>query len=186
MFKKILIALVLIIAIFLVIVALQPSDFHVERSATIAAPPAVAFAQVNDFHNWPAWSPWAKLDPACKYTYDGPASGRGASVAWAGNDEVGEGKMTILDSTPTELIRIKLEFVKPFAATNTAEFTFKPQGAQTNVNWAMFGQKNFMAKGMCLFMSMDKMVGKDFEKGLAQMKAVAEGPAPAQVAPAPK
>jgi hypothetical protein len=187
MFKKILIALVLIVAIFLVIVALQPADFRVERSATFAAPPAAAFAQVNDFHNWQAWSPWAKLDPACKYTYDGPASGVGASMAWAGNNEVGEGRMTILDSKPNELVRIKLEFLKPFAATNTAEFTFKPSGAgQTDVNWAMFGHNNFVAKGMCLFMSMDKMVGKDFEKGLAQMKAVAESFAVPATAPAPK
>jgi hypothetical protein len=129
---------------------------------------------VNDFHNWTAWSPWAKLDPAMKQTYEGAPAGTGAVSTWAGNKDVGEGRMTIIESRPSELIRIKLEFFKPFAATNTAEFTFKPAGDQTAVTWSMAGEKNFMAKAFGLFMNMDKMIGDDFEKGLANLKSVTE------------
>jgi uncharacterized protein YndB with AHSA1/START domain len=174
MFKKILIALAVIIVVFVIIVALQPSEFRIVRSATISAPAPAVFAQVNDFHHWEAWSPWAKLDPAAKATFEGPPAGRGAIFRWAGNNEVGEGSMTITESRPSDLIRIKLEFLRPFAATNTAEFTFKPEGSQTAVTWSMEGKNNFIAKAVCLFMNMDKMVGGQFEKGLAQMKSVAE------------
>ena len=174
MLKKTLIALAVIIVVFLIIVATRPADFRVTRSATIAAPPSVVFAQVNDFHKWEAWSPWAKIDPAMKQTYEGPSAGKGAVYSWAGNKEVGEGRMTITESRPSELIVIKLEFFKPFAALNTTEFTFQPEGNQTLVTWVMTGKNNFMAKAMCLFMNMEKMVGGDFEKGLASMKAVAE------------
>jgi hypothetical protein len=144
------------------------------RSASVSAPAPTVFAQVNDFHKWEAWSPWAKLDPAAKATFEGPSAGIGAIFRWAGNKEVGEGSMTITESRPSDLIRIKLEFLKPFAATNRAEFTFKPQGDQTVVTWSMEGKNNFMAKAFCLFMNMDKMVGSQFEKGLANMKALAE------------
>jgi uncharacterized protein YndB with AHSA1/START domain len=174
MLKKILIGIAVIVGAFVVIVALQPSDFRIVRSSTIAGPPATVFAQVNDFHKWEAWSPWAKLDPAAKSSFDGPAAGNGATFRWAGNEEVGEGSMTITESRPSDLIRIKLEFLKPFAATNTAEFTFKPEGEQTVVTWSMFGTNNFIAKAFCLFINMDKMVGGQFEKGLASMKSVAE------------
>jgi uncharacterized protein YndB with AHSA1/START domain len=174
MLKKILIGIAVIVGAFVVIVALQPSDFRIVRSSTIAAPPATVFAQVNDFHKWEAWSPWARLDPAAKSSFDGPAAGNGATFRWAGNEEVGEGSMTITESRPSDLIRIKLEFLKPFAATNTAEFTFKPEGEQTVVTWSMFGTNNFIAKAFCLFINMDKMVGGQFEKGLASMKSVAE------------
>jgi len=174
MFKKILIALAAIIALFLVVVAMQPSDFRIERAATISAPPAAVFAQVNDFHKWEAWSPWEKLDPAMKKNFEGAAAGTGAIYSWIGNSEVGEGRMTITESRPNELIGIKLEFLKPFAATNTTEFVFKPAGDQTAVTWSMFGKNNFMSKAFGLFMNMDKMIGTDFEKGLAQMKVVAE------------
>jgi hypothetical protein len=166
--------LVAIVSVFAIAVALQPSDFRVERSATIAAAPAVVFEQVNDFHNWEAWSPWAKLDPNCKNSFEGPSSGKDAVFTWDGNDKVGAGKMTILESKPSELVRIKLEFVRPFAATNTAEFAFKPAAEQTAVTWSMSGQNNFVGKAFCLFMNMDKHVGGDFEKGLASMKQVAE------------
>ena len=174
MLKKILIALAAIVVVFLVIVALQPADFRIARSATISAPPAMVFANVNDFHKWQAWSPWAKLDPAMKQSYEGAPSGSGAISRWSGNDQVGAGSMTILDSRPDENIKIKLEFLKPFQATNTAEFTFKPEGNQTVVSWSMTGQNNFMAKAFGLFMNMDKIVGGDFEKGLAQLKSLAE------------
>lgn len=172
--KKILIGFVAILAIFSIVVAFQPPDFAISRSASMAAPPAVAFAQVNDFHQWEAWSPWAKLDPAMKTTYEGPGAGTGAIYSWAGNDQVGEGRMTIVDSRPGELVRIKLEFLKPFPATNQADFTFKGDAAQTTVTWTMSGRKNFIQKAFCMFMDMDKMVGADFEKGLAQMKTAAE------------
>lgn len=160
-----------------VIVALQPSDFRVTRSTTISAPPPAVFAQVNDFHKWQAWNPWGKIDPAMKQTYEGAPAGTGAIYTWSGNNEVGEGRMTITDSRPNELIRVKLEFFKPFAGTNTADFTFKPEGNQTLVTWSMFGEKNFMAKAIHLVMNMDKMIGGQFEKGLADMKSVVEAPA---------
>lgn len=173
--KKVLIGFVAILAIFAIVVALQPPDFAVSRSAAIEAPPSAPFAQVNDFHAWEAWSPWAKIDPAMTKKYDGPASGTGAIYSWAGNDKVGEGRMTILESRPGELVRIKLEFLKPFPATNQTDFTFKGDGARTSVTWTMTGRKNFIQKGFCMFMDMDKMVGGDFEKGLAQMKSAVEG-----------
>ena len=174
MLKKFLIAIAAIIVVFVVVVALQPAEFRIVRSATISAPAPAVFAQVNDFHNWEAWSPWAKLDPAAKATFEGPSAGMGAIFRWAGNKDVGEGSMTITESRPSDLIRIKLEFLKPFEATNTAEFTFKPEGNQTGVTWSMEGKNNFIAKAVCLFMNMDKMVGGQFEQGLAQMKSVAE------------
>jgi len=174
MLIKIVIGVVVVIGVFAVIVAMRPSDFRVERSAVVAAPAPVVFAQVNDLHNWDAWSPFAKLDPAAKQTFEGPRAGTGAALAWAGNRQAGEGRMTITESRPYELIRFRLDFVKPFAVTNTAEFTFTPRGVQTAVTWSMSGRQNFMAKAFCMFMSMDKMVGGEFEKGLAQMKSVAE------------
>ena len=178
MIKKILLLAVVVIvvgiAIFAVVVAMQPSHYQVQRSATINAPAAVVFNQVNDFHKWDAWSPWAKLDPNMKTTHEGSPAGTGAVYSWTGNSDVGEGKMTITDSKPGELIKIKLEFIKPFAATSDTVFNFKPQGNQTAVTWTMDGENNFVGKAMCLFMNMDKMVGGDFEKGLAQMKTIAE------------
>jgi hypothetical protein len=179
MLTKILIALAIIVVVLVVIVALQPSDFRVARSTAISAPPPAVFAQVNDFHKWEAWNPWGKIDPAMKQTYDGAPAGPGAIYTWSGNNEVGEGRMTIAESRPNELVRVKLEFFKPFAATNTAEFTFVPEGNQTRVTWSMFGEKNFMAKAIHLFMNMDKMIGGQFEKGLAAMKSIVE-PAPKQ------
>ena len=131
MLKIILIAVAVIVVVLAVIVVLQPSEFRVARSATISAPASTVFAQVNDFHKWQAWNPWGKIDPAMKQTYEGAPAGTGAIYTWAGNNEVGEGRMTIIESRPSELIRVKLEFFKPFAATNTAEFTFKPE-AQSN------------------------------------------------------
>jgi hypothetical protein len=174
MFKKILIGLAIVVVVLAIFIALQPSHYRVERSATMNAPASVVFAQVNDFHKWNAWSPWAKLDPAMKQTFEGAPAGNGAVYTWAGNKDVGEGHMTIIDSHPSDLIKIKLEFIKPFAATNATDFTFKPQGNQTAVTWTMSGDNNFIGKAFSLFMNMDKVVGGDFEKGLAQMKAVAE------------
>lgn len=172
--------LVLAVAVLAVVVALQPSEFRIQRTATMAAPPSAAFAQVNDFHKWEAWSPWAKLDPSAKNTFEGPSSGKGAAFAWAGNNKVGEGRMTIVESRPDELIRIKLEFQKPFAATNTAEFSFKPEGDRTAVTWSMYGHNNFVARAVCLFVDMDKALGAEFEKGLAGIKSAAEASAQAR------
>src|SRR5256885_2151620 len=124
---EILIGVAIVVALFAVVVALRPSAFRVQRTAKIVAPPARVFARVNDLHKWEDWSPWAKIDPACRVNYDGAAAGTGAIMSWAGNNKVGEGRMTITDTKPDELVRIKLEFFKPFKATNTAEFTFAPQ-----------------------------------------------------------
>jgi hypothetical protein len=175
MLTKILIGVVAIIAVFLIVVALQPSAFRVTRQATITAAPDAVFAYVNDLHNWDAWSPWAKLDPEMKKSYEGASSGEGAIYAWNGNKEVGEGRTTIIESRPSELIHIKLEFLRPFACRNDVEFTFEPQDDGTLVTWKMWGENNFIAKAVHLFMDMDKMVGGDFEKGLANLKSVVEG-----------
>ena len=174
MIKKILIAIAVIVVVFLIVVALQPGDFRVARTATMSAPASAVFAQVNELRNWEAWSPWAKLDPAAKNAFEGPPAGTGAIFRWAGNNQVGEGSMTITESRPSELVRFKLEFLKPMAGTSTTEFTFKPGGHQTTVTWSMSGENNFIAKAMCLFMSIDKMVGGQFEQGLAAMKSIVE------------
>ena len=131
MFAKILAVLAAIIVVLVIVVALQPADFRIARSATFAAAPATVFAQVNDLHKFQDWSPWAKIDPAAKATFEGPSAGTGASFSWAGNMEVGEGTMTITESHPSDLIRFRLDFRKPMAGTNTAEFTFKPEGDKT-------------------------------------------------------
>ena len=177
MWLKILIGIAVIILIFVVVVALRPSAFRYVRSINIAAPPQTVFAQVNDFHRWTGWSPWEKMDPDLKRTYEGPSSGVGSVYKWVGNNKVGEGIMTIERSDAPSNIGIKLVFIKPFAATNAANFTFTPAGGGTDVTWSMEGQYNFMAKAMGLFMDFDKMVGADFEKGLASMKSLCESSA---------
>jgi hypothetical protein len=175
MLKKILIALAAIVAIFVIVVALQPADFRVERTTTIAAPQADVFAKVNDFHKWDAWSPWAKLDPDAKITFEGPDSGQGTVMTWAGNDKVGEGKMTLTESQPSDLVKLKVDFVKPFEGSATQAFAFRPQGDQTAVTWSMQGHNNsFIQKAFCLVMSGKKMIGDDLDKGLAQLKSVSE------------
>ena len=164
MLIKILIVVAVIVVVFVIVVVLQPSEYRVARTATLSAPPTAVFTQVNDFHKWAAWNPWGKIDPAMKQNYEGAPAGVGAIYTWAGNNEVGEGRMTITESRPSDLIRIKMEFFKPFAGNSTAEFTFKPEGNQTAVTWSMTGQNNFMAKAIHLFMNMDKMIGGQFEK----------------------
>ncbi|HEY3966292.1 MAG TPA: SRPBCC family protein [Planctomycetaceae bacterium] len=177
MWIYILMTLAAVVVVFLGVAALQPSAFRVARTTKISAPPATVFAQVNDFHKWEAWNPWGKIDPSMKLTYEGAPAGVGAGYTWTGNGNVGEGRMTITESHPNDLIQIRLEFKKPFAGTNIAEFTFQLEGSQTSVTWSMTGDKNFVTKAIGLFMSMDKMVGGQFEKGLADMKAVAEAAA---------
>ena len=174
MLLKILIVVAVIIVVLVVIVALQPNEYRVARSTIISAPAPAVFAQVNDFHKWAAWNPWAKIDPAMKQTYEGAPAGTGAIYTWIGNNEVGQGRMTIIESRPSDLIRIKMEFFKPFAGNSIAEFTFKPESNKTAVTWSMTGNNNFMAKAIHLFVSMEKMIGGQFEKGLASMKSIVE------------
>jgi hypothetical protein len=174
MLGNILIAAAGLVGVFAVIVSRRPSEFRVERSATIAAPPPAVFPQVNDFHKWEAWNPWGKIDPAMNQSYEGAPAGTGAIYTWAGNKEVGEGRMTIVESRPNDLIRIQLDFMRPFRATNITEFTFNPIGDQTTVTWSMSGKNNFMSKAVHLFINMEKMIGGRFEQGLASMKSVVE------------
>jgi len=177
MFKKLLLGFIALLAVFLLYVALQPSTFRVERSVAVNASASQVFPQVNNLRNTQAWNPWLKLDPAAKVTYEGPAAGVGAASAWAGNSNVGEGRQTITESRPNELVRSRLDFIKPFAGTSTAEFTLKPQGGQTVVTWALFGESNFLSKIFCVFMNQEKMIGGPFEQGLASLKAIVEGTA---------
>jgi uncharacterized protein YndB with AHSA1/START domain len=177
MFETIvIIAVVLAIAIaaVLILAATKPDTFSVRRGATMKAPPEKIFSLINDFHQWGKWSPWENRDPAMTRSFSGAESGQGAVYAWEGNKNVGSGRMEILDaSTPSKII-IKLDFLKPFEAHNTAEFTMLPQGDATSVNWVMHGPAPFMSKMMQVFMNMDKMIGKDFEAGLANLKGLAE------------
>jgi Polyketide cyclase / dehydrase and lipid transport. len=172
---KVLVGAVVALAALAAVVATRPSEYRVARATTIAAPPAVVFAQINDFHKWETWNPWGQLDPGMKQTYEGAPAGVGAVYTWAGNHQVGEGRMTIVESRPNEQVRVKLDFYKPFAGTSVATFTLAPQGTnQTLVAWSMEGQNNFIAKAMHMVINMDKMIGGQFEKGLAAMKTAAE------------
>lgn len=174
MLMPILIGVAIVVVLFLLFVASRPSDFRVSRSLTMSAPAETVFAQVNILRQWEAWNPWGKMDPNARMTYEGPAAGVGASYTWAGNNKVGEGRSTIVESKPSELVLFRLEFFKPMKAVNTAEFTFKPEGGKTAVTWTMSGKNNFMGKLFGLLINCDKMVGEQFEKGLATMKTVAE------------
>jgi hypothetical protein len=173
MIKAILIILAVVIAVFVIIVLRRPDSFSVSRSAIIPAPAAVVFAQVNDFHRWQAWSPWARMDPQAKETFTGPESGVGAQFAWAGNRDIGEGRMTIVASQPAERIGIRLDFIKPMAGTSDTVFTFTPgAGGGTTVTWAMSGKSTgFVSKAMSLVMNCDKMIGGQFEQGLKNLEA---------------
>jgi len=164
-----------VVIVFVVLAATQSSTFRVTRSALIAAPAAVVFAQVNELQNWKAWSPWAGIDPNATSRFEGPTEGVGAKMIWVSNvAEVGTGSMTITDSQPSATIRFRLDFQKPMRATNTAEFNFQPEGDQTLVSWSMNGTNGFIGKAMSLVFNCDKMVGGKFEKGLANLKAVVE------------
>jgi|SRR5579883_1610769 len=174
MLIKILIGIAVVVVALVVLVSLQPSEATITRSMTMPVPANAVFAQVNDFHKWEAWSPWQKMDPAAKNSYEGASAGSGAIFSWAGNNKVGAGRMTIIESKPGEMIRIKLEFIKPFPGVNDTLFTFKPEGNQTTVTWSMTGKRPFAVKAVGLFMNMDKMVGGQFEQGLAAMKTAAQ------------
>jgi uncharacterized protein YndB with AHSA1/START domain len=171
----IIVVLAIAIAIVLVLAATKPDTFSVQRAAAVKAPPEKIFPLINDFHQWGTWSPWEGKDPGMKRTYSGTASGRGAVYAWDGNKNVGSGRMEILDASSPSKIVINLDFFKPFEAHNTAEFTVVPQGdGATNINWVMHGPAPFMSKIMQVFMNIDKMVGKDFEIGLSNLKNLTE------------
>lgn len=172
--KIVLAVFLILVAIFLAVVAVQPDEFRVTRSLDMSVPVADAFTQVDDLHNWENWSPWAKLDPNVTNQFQGALRGTGAVFKWSGNDSVGEGSMRITESLPPNLVRIKLTFIRPFAGENDVEFSFKPEKEKTRVTWTMSGTNNFVGKAMCLFMNMDKMLGGQFEQGLNSMQTAAK------------
>lgn len=165
----ILLAFAFIAILFVIVIAGQPGEFTYTRSLKMSAPPEKIFPFVNDLHQWEAWSPWAKLDPKATPTFSGAAAGLGASMAWSGNNKVGQGKMTIIQSQPSQSIRFRLEFLKPMVATNLAEFNFQPESGGTTVVWATTGKNNFMGRIFGLFVNCEKMVGAQFAKGLANL-----------------
>ena len=187
MVKKVLIggsaAVAGLVVILAAVIAMQPETFYYERSMKMNAPADVVFEQINDFHRWNDWSPWAKLDPNAKNSFEGSTSGEGAIFTWAGNADVGEGKMTIVESKPAERVKIKLEFIKPMAGVADSLFTFKPEGDATSVTWAMSGKNDFWGKAFSLFMDCEAMIGKEFEKGLASIKAIVEAKPATDTAP---
>jgi hypothetical protein len=178
MLKKIVLGVLGVVSLGIVVIvglaATKPATFRVERTATIAAPPAVIFANLDDFHRYGAWSPWEKLDPQMRKDYSGPERGPGASYAWSGNSDVGRGRMSITESRPNEHLKVLLEFIEPFAATNTTEYDLKPTPVGTEIIWSMHGPNSFAGKVMSVFADMDTMIGKDFEEGLANLKRVSE------------
>lgn len=174
MLKKIAIVLVLLIVAGVVFVAMQSEDYKVSRTVAMKAPPEVVFDQVNTPKNWEAWSPFHKIDPKMTLTYDGPSSGKGASYSWVGNSEAGEGKYTIVESKPNELVVGRLEFKKPFEMVADQSFVLVPKNDQTEVTWNMSGKRGFVFKAMHLIMGLDKTIGGEFEKGLTSLKGIVE------------
>jgi uncharacterized protein YndB with AHSA1/START domain len=168
------VVLAIIIAIVLISASNKPDTFRIQRAAVMNAPAEKIFPLIADFHQWLDWSPWEGRDPALKRAYSGTERGKGAVYAWDGNKNVGSGRMEILEASSPSKVVIKLDFLKPFEAHNTAEFTMLPQGGATNVIWVMHGPAPFMSKVMQVFMNMDRMIGKDFEAGLTNLKAVSE------------
>jgi uncharacterized protein YndB with AHSA1/START domain len=174
MFVEIALGAIALVVLSLIVIAALPANFRVERSATIDAPPEAVFALIHDFRQWRKWSPYEKRDPNMKRTYDGPAAGAGSAYSWAGNAQIGEGRMTITESKPYEHVAIRIEFFKPWKATNGVQFRLTPVGGGVSVSWSMNGEKNFMCKVFSLFMNMDHMIGDDYEKGLKELKRQAE------------
>jgi hypothetical protein len=173
MLKKIGLVIVAVLAALLLFAATRPDSFSVERRITIQAPPDRIQPLIVDFHRWSDWSPWEKLDPAMKRSFDGPAAGVGAIYGWLGNSDVGSGRMEV-KAASMDKVSIQLDFIEPFEGHNTAEFMLTPRDGGTEVRWVMFGPAPFVTKLMGVFVSMDSMIGKDFEKGLAQLKVAAE------------
>ena len=177
MLKKIGWAVLAAVVVFCGVVATRPATFTVTRHATMAAAPEVVFPYVNDFQKWQAWSPWEKLDPAMQRTFSGPPAGVGADYAWTGNKAVGRGRMTVTESMQPSRVAIRLEFIEPMAGVSDTVFGLLPKDGGTEVTWTMTGHNDFVGKAFCMFMDMDAMVGKDFEAGLANLKARAEADA---------
>ncbi len=169
------IGVLVLVVMLVVLISTRPAAFRIERSSEIGAPAPVVFALLEDFHEWAKWSPWEKLDPKMKRTFSGPTTGVGAGYAWLGNSKAGEGSMAVLDSKPNELLSIKLQFIKPFAATNQTTFKLSPVANGTRVSWVMEGRNSFGAKAFSLFVNMDKFLGKEFEQGLANLNTAARG-----------
>ncbi len=169
MLKKIVITLGVLLVLFVGFVASRPSQFRVERSATILAPADLIYAAIADFQQWPHWSPWEKLDPAMAKTYEGSPGTPGARYSWSGNDKVGKGMITITDLHPNEFVAYRLEFVEPWQAINSSRLTIQSAGVANTVTWTMEGQNDFVAKLFSVLMNMDEMIGKDFELGLANL-----------------
>jgi hypothetical protein len=189
--KKVLLVLVVAVGGFLAFAVSRPDTYRVERTQRIAAPAGVVYAQLDNFKSWGAWSPWDKRDPAMKKTFTGPSHGAGAGYAWQGNDKVGQGQMTILDAKPPgaagepATLSYRLEFIKPFASVATTHFVVKPEGDKAALaSWSMEGRNNLMGKALGVFMNMDKMIGGDFEAGLANLKTLSQAEA-AKAAAAP-
>jgi hypothetical protein len=174
MFKTIALVVVILVVAALAFAATRPDSFRVQRATSIKAAPEKISALINDFHSWTSWSAYEKLDPTMKRTYSGAQSGRGAIYEWEGNNKVGKGRMEITDASPRSKTTIKLDFFRPFEAHNVAEFTLEPRGDSTNVTWSMQGPSSYVHKVMGLFFNMDRMVGKAFETGLANLKTIAE------------
>jgi len=174
MVKKIAIAVVVVAAGVLGYAATRPDTFRVERSATVKAPPEKIYPLISDFHAWTGWSPWERMDPAMKRTYGGAPSGVGAEYAWDGDKNVGKGRMRIVEAAPPSRVVVQLDFEKPFEGRSVAQFTLSAAGNGTAVTWAMRGENRFMGKLISVFMSMDRMIGDQFETGLANLQALAE------------
>jgi len=174
MLKKIAVVVVVLIAAVLAYAATKPDTFHVQRSTSIQAPAEKIFPLIDDFRQQASWSPWEKMDPAMKKSLSGAPNGKGAAYEWDGNSQVGKGRIEITDSTPTSKVAMKLDMFTPFEAHNNVEFTLDATGGSTRVTWAMYGPQPFIAKVMSVFMDCDKMVGQNFEAGLANLKAIAE------------
>ena len=165
----------LALIVFAIVVALQPDHYSLERSTTISATADRVFAQVNDFQAWDQWVPWKEEDPKPKAKkMSDPSFGKGATFYWNGNDKIGEGTITILESRPNELVDLEQTFVRPMAGKCRMTFVLEPEGDKTKLTWKMFGTKNFTEKAVCLFMDMEKMAGPKFEQGLASIKTAAE------------
>ena len=171
---SILLIIALIAAVIFLVVWMQPDNFCITRSTSISAPAQRVFDQVNNLHRWDGWSPWVKLDPNARTTFEGPPAGVGAVMRWDGNRNLGAGSMTVIESKTAELVRFRLDFLRPFKATHMGEFAFFQNDMQTHVSWSMTGKNSFLGKLINLVMNCDKMVGKQFDKGLADLKMVAE------------
>ena len=174
MLKIISLAVVAVVGGFLIYAATRPDSFRVERTATINAPPERIFPLINDFQRWSVWSPFEKKDPGMKRTMSGVSSGEGAVYEWDGNKEIGQGRMEIVESVPPSRITLTLDFTRPFKAHNIVDFTLEPRGDSTQVTWAIHGPSPFISKVMGIVFNIDKMIGKDFEAGLAALKTVSE------------